>query len=298
MPARDLIGLESDLLFVAGWGEAVPIGHDRKDFAHRDVLLLSPSRAPERITKGPLLEQYAVWTEDGQGLAVVGTERPNSVAVTRQVLALFTASGERQRDVVRCAPPRCSSLGAVAWHPLGHLALNHEGAIRLFNESGHEIDVLLEQGRLTATGRMSWSPDGQQLLFSAYGKSGAVNLFVVNSSGGRPRPLTRCSRPECSSSSPTWSPTGKEIAFVRGVPAGSLYIIDASGGDSQPLLRCDAPTCETGVGAPDWSPSGGNIAVDIEGDIHVVSIEDGSAHQLTEGPRADCCPQWRPITDA
>jgi TolB protein len=94
---------------------------------------------------------------------------------------------------------------------------------------------------------------------------------------------------------PTWSPDGKQIAFVsdrNGKP--QIYVMN-SDGSNQRLL----PLPGTYNTSPDWSPDGGKIAYQSRGDkayfsIWVYDVSTGEASPITKGPWNDESPSWSP----
>ena len=87
----------------------------------------------------------------------------------------------------------------------------------------------------------AWSPDGQQLAFTAI-VNGNPDLYLVGVDGRGLRQLTDDAAVDVS---PAWSPTGRDIAFVSdrgGTP--NVYIVSGAGGPARPLTReafCDSP---------------------------------------------------------
>jgi dipeptidyl aminopeptidase/acylaminoacyl peptidase len=105
----------------------------------------------------------------------------------------------------------------------------------------------------------SWSPDGTEIAFSAVhsdyhapGK-GYRAIFKIDVNSLEETRLTKGSDTE---TSPTWSPDGEKIAYVRDTSNTSSIYMVGSDGSAQTLVRVfpsrDFPF---GVGPPDWRPS-------------------------------------------
>jgi TolB protein len=117
----------------------------------------------------------------------------------------------------------------------------------------------------------AWSPDGTRIAFmralgplSPQGFPATVAIFVMDADGSHVRQLTQL-RPGAGSEdhSPSWSPDGRRIAFMRfnttarPESASAIYTVDADGGKAQLLRRM--PRQWPGAGSPDWSPDGSRI---------------------------------------
>jgi dipeptidyl aminopeptidase/acylaminoacyl peptidase len=134
------------------------------------------------------------------------------------------------------------------------------------------------------------APNGSAVVFVVSTMDGpkdryAVNLWLVALKGGAPRALTQ----DGSSTSPTWSPDGTRLAFVRKI-AGKpqIFIYEIGGGRVQQLT-----SQPEGAAEPLWSHDGTRIAfaamtVDAAPPAHIdfkaAGFEPGQA-QLTSDIR-------------
>ena len=149
----------------------------------------------------------------------------------------------------------------------------------------------------TATMGLAWSPDGQRIVFGAYG-----SIFAADADGSD---LTELA----SGHSPRWSPDGKRIAFLRGglgFEDGAIFIMDSDGSNPRQLTEYLAF-------APRWSPDGARIAflgssealhVHTElspgmedrgfAGLHVMDSNGSTLRRLTDSPGYDGHASWSP----
>src|SRR6266851_5434747 len=91
-----------------------------------------------------------------------------------------------------------------------------------------------------------WSPDGQQIAFSADLPAVARNVYVISSEGGTPK---RVLASEQSQADANWSPDGKFIAAMSTGDIGKLMLFDVS---AQKWTEAFGSQ----VGYPTWSRDG------------------------------------------
>ena len=93
----------------------------------------------------------------------------------------------------------------------------------------------------------------------------------------------------------TWSPDGREIAYVRG---GDLSYVKSDGTDERKLVSLPGA-----LWWPRWSPDGGRLRLSLTDNetglssIWEVSAEGKTPHPLLPGwnrPPAECCGNWTP----
>ena len=93
----------------------------------------------------------------------------------------------------------------------------------------------------------AWSPDGTKLAFTTTRDNGNAEIYIMNRDGSG---LQRLTNHPAIDTTPTWSPTGKQIAFVSdrtGTP--QIYIINVDGTGLQRI------TSESHADRPTWSPA-------------------------------------------
>lgn len=130
------------------------------------------------------------------------------------------------------------------------------------------------------------SPDGARVAF-VWEPEGpdSGGIWVKDTSGGSPRRITP---EEGRYSSPSWSPDGESLAYIRfGDSSAAVVLSPADGGASREL----APVFPSRFGLPnrhlDWSPDGRFLALDDAESsrnafgIFVISLDSGEKKRLT-----------------
>ena len=155
----------------------------------------------------------------------------------------------------------------------------------------HQVCIRdIETGRVTQVtdnldfgtlGRLTWSPDGQQIVFDAgadFEVTGQHNhkLYLIHADGSDLRQITSG---DTNDIAPTWSPDGEWIAFHRSC---ALWLVHPDDSDAQELLAGSLAgleeLCAVGMA---WSPDSQQIAFlntsgGIPSEIWVVN-RDGTA---------------------
>jgi TolB protein len=151
----------------------------------------------------------------------------------------------------------------------------------------------------TAIGEAAWSPDGSRLALVAgparhvHARAGDGDLYVVNSDGSDLQQLTS----HANSSSPTWSPNGRRLAFVRHQGA-ELVVMRADGGGGARVIASAKHYYQW----PSWSPDGRWIAFQSRPDqgsseqvaTFMVRPDGTGIRQLTAGAASEGFPAWSP----
>lgn len=140
----------------------------------------------------------------------------------------------------------------------------------------------------------AFAPDGRRVAFSgrAEGKL-AADIFVSDLQGQARRNLTNHNGID---TSPTWSPTGRQIAFISdrsGTP--QVWVMDSDGSNVRRLVT-EGGFCDS----PNWSPDGRFVVyawrapTQWKYDIYIVEVATGRIFQLTSGRGSNESPSWSP----
>ncbi len=140
----------------------------------------------------------------------------------------------------------------------------------------------------------AFAPDGRLAFSARLGNSRDSDIFTVSGPDGRGlRNITSAAGID---TSPTWSPTGAQIAFISdrsGSP--QVWVMDSDGSNVRRLIQegghCDSPA---------WSPDGRFILYSWQAprqwkhDVYLVEIASGRIFQLTRGSGSYESPHWAP----
>jgi serine/threonine protein kinase len=140
---------------------------------------------------------------------------------------------------------------------------------------------------------ISFSPS--RLVYAGGPRRAQLELTVLNSRGGDPAPAMRITEGTWLHSSPTISPDGESVAYLKGSGVDwDIYRRPIEGGAEERLTRDKAP-----VGALAWSPDGSSIAYVASANegigLNVLDLATGQARQVGPSQRAlEVRPQWSP----
>jgi TolB protein len=154
----------------------------------------------------------------------------------------------------------------------------------------HHISDLIYQQVLGVKGIFSTRLAYVVVQHGANG-SGRYILEVADQDGFGPRPLLSSSDPIMS---PSWSPNGRQIAYVSFEnQRASIYIEDIASGSRRLASQFKGIN-----GAPAWSPDGSKLALVLSKDgspnIYVLNLSSGLLTQLTHDSYINTEPAWSP----
>ena len=159
-------------------------------------------------------------------------------------------------------------------------------------------DLLFTRVRRLTTDRSlltgpNWSPDGTKLLYTTYHKSGAPDIYLLDLSGDRKRPIATFNG---TNNGGTFGPKGRRIAMtLSGTGNAELFTSNLQGGDLRRLT-----TNESLEASPSWSPDGRRLVYtsDAPGrpQLYVISANGGVGQRLPTNISGYCAePAWNPV---
>jgi DNA-binding winged helix-turn-helix (wHTH) protein/Tol biopolymer transport system component len=218
---------------------------------------------PTQLTAGPLDYQYPLPSKDGKTIFALGTSHRAELIRYDQHSGQFTPllAGISAEGV---AFSRDGQSVAYTSFPDGNLWRSKIDGSEKRQLTFRPLRVFSPQ----------WSPDGQQIAFSADLTGGKRGVYLVSSEGGTPR---RVLASEQSQSGVNWSPDGNRLVFgTLFVPNAPVYIFDLST-QSVAIVRGS-----NGLYDPQWSPDGNIIAAITNGERGKLKLLDIAAEKWTE----------------
>jgi len=231
----------------------------------------------EQLTSNPLGSACPAWSPNGQTIAIAKwTTDPSHnwdivlIDNDGQELRWFAATSDNEAHPV--------------WSPDGQWIayLAKDGLYKRSIAKTPRV-LLAPNGPNGAwtLGQHSWSPDGNQIVYSAVEVAAAdggyevtgIRLHVVNQDGMSNRPFFQ-NEPAVTSSDPSWSPTGDKIAFVGDDPSGTgdaLFTVNTDGTGLTQLTHTAAQ--------PSFNPDEGTY--DTEQSVTITCSTQGATIRYT-----------------
>lgn len=296
-----LVAVTAAVFLAPGAAEAAFPGENGRIAFARDgnIVTMNPDGSEKAgISTATRFDDSPAWSPDGEKLAFSGLRRGNW-----DIYVIGAAGGGLER-VTR------SPAGdfTPSWSPDGRRIAfirqrTERGEKTVCNSCVHTIRVDgtgLRQ--LTPTRAFAadpaWSPDGQEIAYSRFTRSGG-EIFTMNAADGSgQRNLTDTARAQ--ESEPSWSPDGEKLTYTSFTEANGafdrVFTMSADGGEKKNL------TGSAGGSSPAWSPDGREIAFVRFGEgfenteIYKMNVADGSGVQrLTNNRAFDYAPDWQPL---
>jgi TolB protein len=214
--------------------------------------------------------------------------------VEGKVLKVVDSDGANERVL-----PTVGAALSPSWHPSGRWIVYADADDRGTRIA--QIDLRSMKTQLLSASNRGlnitpvYTKDGKNIVWAAGGDSPA-ELFLASANGEDSLAKPFVGRSGFETTSPTFSPDGKQVAFMSPRPlTPQLFMMNVDGTGLRPLTPVVAGKRSYRTG-PDWSPNGDEIAFQQQnGDFQVwtIAVKDRSMHQLTnEGENED--PSWAP----
>jgi tol-pal system beta propeller repeat protein TolB len=214
--------------------------------------------------------------------------------VEGKTLKVVDSDGANERVL-----PTVGAALSPSWHPSGRWIVYADADDRGTRIA--QIDMRNMRTQLLSASNRGlnitpvYTKDGKSIVWAAGGDSPA-ELFLASANGDDSVAKPFVGRSGFETTSPTFSPDGKQVAFMSPRPlTPQLFMMNVDGTGLRPLTPVVAGKRSYRTG-PDWSPNGTEIAFQQQnGDFQVwtITVKDRVMHQLTsEGENED--PSWAP----
>jgi TolB protein len=243
--------------------------------------------------------RMAVHSASDSAVAVI-TEGPRGVAATRiayvrgQTIRVVDSDGANDVQV-----PADSNATSPAWDPTGtrlvYATYGVNARIIVTDLAGSDR-VIQRKIRNVSPTTPIFSRDGNHVLYPRSDDDSYSSVWRIPLEGGDPVLVDRA---RGISSSPTYSPDGRRIAFMTDrIGHNEVYIIDADGSNPVWITQIAGDLNESSYrGEPDWSPDGVTVALQsrVSGSFQImtVNMRDNLAALLTDVGENQS-PSWAP----
>lgn len=240
---------------------------------------------PKQATRTRSITMSPSWSPDGKMLAYTSYQSGRPRVYTKN---LFSG------DVSLVTPMGGTNI-TPTWFPG-----SSDIAASLSFEGGPGIYLLTRGGKIRKRITNKWSewgidlcpsfsPDGKYMAFASNRAGTHQQIFVQNLATGNVKRLTYQGS---YNTTPSWSPSGRKIAYTGRVNGRyQIFIIDAGGGEPQQLTRSAGDN-----ESPTWAPDGSMIAFSSTREgasrIYVMTTYGTEQRRLLTLPGEQTNPKW------
>jgi tol-pal system beta propeller repeat protein TolB len=257
--------------------------------ASRDSAVRDSVEHERRLAIHGVSDEVERWITGTRGIAST-----KIAFVEGKVMKVVDSDGANERIL-----PTVGAALSPAWHPSGKSIVYVDADDR--GTRIGQIDLRTLRPRLLSASKRGlnitpvYTKDGKNIVWAAGGDSPA-ELFLASATGDDSVPKPFVGRTGFETTSPSFSPDGKQVVFMSPVPlTPQLYTMNVNGTGLRLLTPVVAGKRSYRTG-PDWSPLGDEIAFQQQnGDFQVwtIGVKDRVMHQITsEGENED--PSWAP----
>ena len=258
-------------------------------FAGRDSVLRDSLARERRLGIHVVSDEIERWITGTRGIAA---SRIAFIDGTK--LKIVDSDGANERTI-----PTVGAALSPSWHPTGRYLVYVDADDRGTRIA--QVDLRTMKPRLLSASSRSlnitpvYTKDGKSIVWAAGGDAPA-ELVVASATDGDSVPKPFVGRTGFETTSPSFSPDGKQLVFMSPRPlTPQLYSVNVSGTGLRLLTPVVAGKRSYRTGA-DWSPAGDEIAFQQQnGDFQVwtIRVKDRLMTQLpNEGENED--PAWAP----
>ena len=258
-------------------------------FVSRDSVVRDSVARERRLGIHVVSDEIERWITGTRGISA-----SRIAFVDGQHLKIVDSDGANERMI-----PTVGAALSPSWHPSGRYLVYVDA-----DDSGTriaQIDLRTMKPQLLAASSRGlnitpvYTKDGKSIVWASGGDSPA-ELVLASAAGDDSVPRPFVGRTGFETTSPSFSPDGKQVVFMSPVPlTPQLYTMNVDGTGLRRITPVIVGKRSYRTGA-DWSPKGDLIAFQQQnGDFQVwtIAVKDRAMRQLTnEGENED--PAWAP----